>query len=235
MTSVGNGLKNESIQLVVFDLAGTTVEDKGEVPEAFAKVLQAHGIEVTGEALTAVRGASKGEVIQRIVRQKFPGDESEIIRRSRQIFQELRSHLATKYRDDGVGVVRGAPEAFSWLRSMGIKVAVNTGFDRTITRLILHSLAWDKGVIDVAVCSDDVPQGRPAPYLIFGAMEAAGVISVHCVATVGDTVLDLQAGWNAGVRWNIGVLSGAHGRDQLENAPHTHLLPSVANLPSLWE
>jgi mannose-6-phosphate isomerase-like protein (cupin superfamily) len=47
--------------------------------------------------------------------------------------------------------------------------------------------------------------------------------------------LDLQAGYNAGVRWNIGVLSGAHSREQLERERHTHLLASVAELPSIWD
>jgi len=64
---------------------------------------------------------------------------------------------------------------------------------------------------------------------------ALRVASVQQVANVGDTVLDLQAGQNAGVRSNIGVLSGAHSREQLERepAPH-HLLLSVAELPALW-
>jgi phosphoglycolate phosphatase-like HAD superfamily hydrolase len=56
---------------------------------------------------------------------------------------------------------------------------------------------------------------------------------VRRVASAGDTVLDLQAGHNAGAALNIGVLSGAHGRDQLQSAPHTHLLDSVAQLPAL--
>jgi phosphoglycolate phosphatase-like HAD superfamily hydrolase len=47
--------------------------------------------------------------------------------------------------------------------------------------------------------------------------------------------MDLQAGQNAGVRWNVGVLSGAHSRQQLEGAAHTHLLASVAETPSLWD
>ena len=66
-------------------------------------------------------------------------------------------------------------------------------------------------------------------------MEMAGVTGVHEVTNVGDTVLDLQAGQNAGVRYNIGVLSGAHVREQLEREPHTHLLSSEAMLPALWE
>ena len=69
--------------------------------------------------------------------------------------------------------------------------------------------------------------------MIFHCMEATAVADVRSVANVGDTVLDLQAGHNAGVALNIGVLSGAHGRDQMQEQPHTHLLNSVADLPQL--
>jgi phosphoglycolate phosphatase-like HAD superfamily hydrolase len=85
------------------------------------------------------------------------------------------------------------------------------------------------------ICGDDVAQGRPAPYLIFHAMEVTGVISVSRVANIGDTRLDLQAGRNAGVRWNIAVLSGAHRQEQLAQAQPTHLLTSVAAVPTLWD
>jgi hypothetical protein len=30
------------------------------------------------------------------------------------------------------------------------------------------------------------------------------------------------------------VLSGAHDRQSLESVPHTHLIPSVAELTGLW-
>jgi phosphonatase-like hydrolase len=113
-------------------------------------------------------------------------------------------------------------------------VALNTGFDRDMTGLLLNALGWSDGIVDAVVCGDDVLQGRPAPYLIFRAMEATAVSSVHRVANVGDTTLDLQAGYNAGVRWNIGVLSGAHDRQSLETAPHTHLLSSVTEVTRLW-
>jgi len=56
---------------------------------------------------------------------------------------------------------------------------------------------------------------------------------VHQVMCVGDTVLDLQAGRHAGARYVVGVLSGAHKKAQLEKEPHTHLIASVAALPSM--
>ena len=124
---------------------------------------------------------------------------------------------------------------FARLHARGLKVALTTGFDRYITETILGVLGWKAPAIDAVICGDDVPRGRPAPYLIFRAMEATDTVSVHRVACVGDTALDLQAGWNAAVHWNIGVLSGAHSRERLEHAPHTHLLPGVAALPTLWE
>jgi phosphonatase-like hydrolase len=121
---------------------------------------------------------------------------------------------------------------FDWLKSRGVALALSTGFDRSITSLLVSCLQWETEV-DAIVCGDEVKQGRSAPYLIFHAMEATGVQSVHHVANVGDTAVDLRAGYNAGVRWNIGVLSGAHDRQQLEKEPHTHLLPSVADLPEV--
>jgi phosphonatase-like hydrolase len=136
---------------------------------------------------------------------------------------------------DGVRLLPGASDTFAWLHNQGIKIALNTGFDRATTELVLRRVGWEKDTVEAVICGDDVSQGRPAPYMIFRAMEAAGETSVHLVANVGDTVLDLQAGWNASVRWNIGVFSGAHTREQLERAPHTHLLAGVAALPSLWE
>jgi len=110
---------------------------------------------------------------------------------------------------------------------------LNTGFDRDITSLLLAALNWDRGLVDAIVCGDDVAHGRPAPDLIFAAMKAVAVHDAQCVANVGDTVRDLEAAQGAGVKWNIGVLSGAHSLAKLQQAPHTHLVETVARLPDL--
>ncbi|HYR09736.1 MAG TPA: hypothetical protein VEQ60_18315, partial [Longimicrobium sp.] len=52
------------VELVVMDMAGTTVHDGGEVPAAFRSALAAHGVAVTDDELAGVRGASKREVIR---------------------------------------------------------------------------------------------------------------------------------------------------------------------------
>lgn len=222
--------------LVVFDMAGTTIEDAGQVPAAFQAALAAHGLAVTADELRAVRGASKREAIRQLVERQRPPATAETDTRALAdaIFTEFQASLSQLYRDDGIGTINGAADTFAWLRGRGIKVALNTGFDRMITGLILQTVGWRVGdMVDAVICGDDVRDGRPAPYLIYRAMEATDTRRVRAVVNVGDTALDLQAGDNAGVGLNIGVLSGAHGREQLAQAPHDHLLASVAALPCL--
>ncbi|HMG73623.1 MAG TPA: phosphonatase-like hydrolase [Pyrinomonadaceae bacterium] len=225
----------QDIKLVVFDMAGTVIEDAGQVPAAFTAALENYEIEVTSDSLRQMRGASKREVIQRFVERQPGSSKADVLARTEEIYNSFRSTLAGMYEQDGVREIAGATEVFSWLQQRGVWVALNTGFDRPITELLVNSMKWDSDLINAVVCGDDVAQGRPAPDLIFRAMEVSGVTSVHQVANVGDTVLDLQAGQNAGVRYNIGVLSGAHTKEQLEQEPHTHLLSSVAELPALWK
>lgn len=218
------------VELVVLDMAGTTLHDGGEVPAAFRSALAAHGVAVTDDELAGVRGASKREVIRTLVTRHQPDALPSLME---EVYDEFRAALAERYRA-GVRAVEGAEEVLHWLRRRDVRIALNTGFDRTTAELLLDALGWRDGVVDAVVCGDEVRQGRPAPYLIFRAMEAAGATSVHRVMNVGDTELDLRAGWNAGVGWNVGVLSGAHPRERLARAPHTHLIESVASLPELW-
>lgn len=219
----------QDLELVVFDMAGTTVQDNGEVPAAFASALAGYGIDVTPEQVKAVRGQSKRQALFQLL-PPTPYREEVADR----LYESFKEHLAHRYASEGVRAIPGAEQAFRELRELGVRIALNTGFDRDTANLLLKSLRWDDGRVDAVVCGDEVSQGRPAPYLIFHAMEATGVISPRRVANVGDTTLDLQAGDNAGVRWNIGVLSGAHDRAMLETTPHTLLLQSVAELTRVW-
>jgi len=218
------------LRLMVFDMAGTTVEDGGQVGVAFGAALAECGIALTDEQLANVRGASKREAIADLVaRHAGPAWHG----RADDVYASFVRHLEHEFAA-GVKPLPGAEAAFAYLRGRGIKIALTTGFDRDIAGLLLDALHW-KTRADAWFCGDDVPRGRPAPYLIFRAMEATGVDSVHAVGTLGDTVLDLQAGYNAGVRLNIGTLSGAHGRDKMQREPHAHLIASVAELPRLLD
>jgi len=209
--------------LVIFDMAGTTVEDRGQVPSAFAATLAANGVTLSPDEITRVRGASKRQAIRNLL----PPAEAD---QADRVYGEFRRTLADVYTRGGVRAIPGAAEVIRDLKAQKIKVALTTGFDRDIATLLLTSIGWTRHTIDVLVCGDDVSNGRPAPDMILLAMELTAVDDPATVANVGDTALDLQSGARAGVKWNVGVLSGAHGRETLERAPHTDIIGSVAEL-----
>lgn len=211
--------------LVVFDLVGTTVQADDAVPRAFTTALAEEGVALTPVQLKAIRGATK-----RLALGQLLAEHADAELRADRAYARFRNELLRLYTPDTLAPVAGAAEVIAACRARGAKVALNTGFDRELTAHVLTLLDW-RGLVDAVVCGDDVRAGRPAPYLIFHAMEATGVVDVATVANVGDTSLDLYAGAHAGVRWNIGVWSGAHDRATLAAGPHTHLCASVADVP----
>jgi phosphonatase-like hydrolase len=209
--------------LIIFDMTGTTIEDRGQVPRAFAATLAANGMTVTADDISRVRGAAKRQAIRNLLP---PADADQTDR----IYAEFRTNLTNAYRTGGVRSVPGAPELMSYLRAKGVKVAMTTGLDRDVATLPLSTLGWTRHTIDAMVCGDDVANGRPAPDMILLAMKLTAVDDPARVANVGDTTLDLESAARAGVRWNIGVLTGAHTRAALQRAPHTEIIQSIADL-----
>jgi phosphonatase-like hydrolase len=220
-----------SIDLVVFDLAGTTVDDGGAVLSAFRGALQRFSLPFEEQELQAVRGANKLQVFRHFAARALgPGPEA--VQVTREAHAAFTEELLHEYRTGPLEPIPGTMETFAALRERDIKVASNTGFPRDLAETIVARLGL-RGYLDAEVCGDDVPAGRPAPYMIYLAMERANVGDVRRVIAVGDTPLDLQAGTRAGCGGVVGVLTGTHGVDTLGATRHTHLLASVANLPAL--
>ena len=223
----------DPIRLVIFDVAGTIIEDHGEVLDAFSQALKGSGVVFTEAELREWKGAAKREVIRHFVQRQF-SDDSRSLDKIEATYANFRSRLENHYRERGVSRVRGAESTFAWLRERNIEIATTTGFYRELNDLILDQTGW-REMFRASISSSDVAQGRPAPDMILRAMEATGIRNPAQVINVGDTPLDLQAGTNARVRGVVGVLMGAHGRERLLREPHTHLLSSVADLPTLIE
>ena len=98
----------QELELVIFDIAGTTVEDRGEVPEAFAHALAGQGIVLTPEQIKGVRGSSKRQAILRLIP---PGPEQS--RLAEEAYESFRAHLAERYASGGVRAMAGA-ELVAW-------------------------------------------------------------------------------------------------------------------------
>jgi phosphonatase-like hydrolase len=222
------------IKLVIFDIGGTIIEDNGEVIGAFSAALEANGLQAAEEELTEMKGASKRSVITQFVERQWGKDAAGNEGRIAKTYEDFKKQLESSFSNGRVKPIRGAVATFAWLKTQNIICATTTGFYKSVTDCILKSAGW-QDTFGANICSEDVKTGRPAPFMIFRAMEATGVGDVREVLNVGDTRLDLQAGNRAGVLGVIGVLTGIQKEDRLRPESPSYLIPSVAELPTLIE
>jgi phosphonatase-like hydrolase len=222
--------RGDNFSFIILDVGGTLLEDRGDVVGSMRSSLAKRDIVVSAAEIGPWRGAAKKAVIQHFVDLQSKKSEAEREKLTGEILEDFNAQIVEAYR--GVSPIAGAEEAIRKLREKNYLLATTTGFDREIVVPIFRRLGWEKYFAAI-VASNDVAQGRPAPYMLFHAMEIARVNSVAEVMAVGDTPLDLQAASNAGLHGMVGVLSGAGTAEQLRREPHTQILPSVASLPAL--
>jgi HAD superfamily hydrolase (TIGR01549 family) len=116
---------------------------------------------------------------------------------------------------------------FRVLHVQGLKIGIATSDDRFPTETALAKLGIT-ALVDALRCADDGLPLKPAPDMILTICQTLSIPSAKTIM-VGDNVVDLQMGRNAGVALNIGVLSGLGS--ELELAPYADiLLPTVAEL-----
>jgi phosphonatase-like hydrolase len=224
-----------SCEMAALDMAGTTVADGGVVEAAFEAAIQEIGRpepppgshdHPAADSLAYVRrtmGRSKIEVFTALY-----GDPQRAA--AANVAFERAYDLAVQ--SGSVRALDGAEDAIEALRSRGVKVCLTTGFSATTRDAILSSLGWGQ-LADLVLSPGDAGRGRPSPDMILTGLIRLQVSDVRNVAVAGDTASDLWAGHHAGAGVVAGVLTGAHGRVELEAAPHTHILESVRDLPRL--
>lgn len=217
------------IELVVLDMAGTTVADDGAVEAAFLAAMDDVGVpaeSARGPMLDHVR-ATMGESKIAVFGRLLAGDDE----RARVANEAFEKHYAAHVAA-GVRPIPGAAETIAELRADGIKVALTTGFSPGTQRLLLEALNWADAV-DLALAPADAGRGRPYPDLPLTALLRLRIDDVRRMAVVGDTTSDVLSGLRAGASIVVGVTTGAHDEAALRAAGATDVLDSVAELPRL--
>jgi len=216
------------IKYVILDMGGTIIQDHGEVPAALSSALGKRGIPASAAEIADWRGSSKRGMVRHFVeRSTTPKEQQPALIEA--IYADFSAQTDKAYAD--VQPIAGAEDALKEMRAMGLSLATTTGFGRELTDAVIHHLDWKKYFV-ANISSDDVEDGRPAPFMLFRAMEAAHINDVRSVMAVGDTVLDLQAGKNCGAGAVVGVYSGVNTEEKLRAEGATAILPSVASLPA---
>lgn len=226
-----------SIELVVFDIAGTTVRDKGSVAEAFIAAFRDFGFEMPVSEVKKVMGFRKIDAIALLLGKFAPEKKDDEVLIDR-IHTRFIDTMIAFYRDDqDLAPFPHAERVFSALRQQGIKIALNTGFTRSITDAILHRLRWDERnkLIDRTICSDEVPFGRPHPDMINELIGDLGISSASKILKIGDTEVDVEEGRNAGCGVVVSVTTGAYTREQLEGYNPDYIIDDLSELLPIIE
>lgn len=223
-----------TIELVIFDMAGTTVRDDDAVNTCLRAAL-AGRLAVSRDEVNQVMGLPKPTAIRLLLEQKLGPNETVAPALVNELHENFLSRMLSHYqRAPGIEPMPHTADTFRRLKQAGVRLALDTGFSRPIVNAILERLGWNNGgLLDATVASDEVQRGRPHADLALKAMSLTGVHDPKQVAKVGDTPSDLREGKAAGCGLVIGVTNGTHTREQLAPHPHTHLIGSLEELPAL--
>jgi len=231
------------IQLVVCDMAGTTVTDHNEVQQCFLDAAESTGLQADVSTVVAMMGWSKKSVFQTLWAKQIDPQHPDYPQKVEASFERFKVILENHYRTQPVSPTPGCLELFAWLKLHSIKIALTTGFYREVTNIILNRLGWDNGLnadyigsrdalIQASITPSEIfnQEGRPAPFMIQKAMYRLGVVDPKTVITIGDTPSDLAAGINAHCLYSLGVTNGTHTHEQLAQHPNDGLFASLLDL-----
>ena len=224
-----------NIQLVVFDIAGTTVIDKGNINGTFRSAFSKAGFIVPAADVDTVMGYRKIDAIKIILdkhKHQSNYDKERIIKIIHDDF--TKSMVQFYEQDNELKPMPFAEDVFRQLQERKIKVALDTGFTKIITDVILKRLGWtDSSLIDAVISSDEVPEGRPHSFMINRIMQQLKIGDAFTVAKVGDTKVDIEEGRNAGCGLVVAVTTGAYTREQLQEYNPDYIIDSLQQLPAL--
>lgn len=208
--------KQDCIRMVVFDWAGTTVDYASSAPaEVFDRIFSAEGVHFTRAEINQPMGMEKKAHIRALLstesgtaqwkQAKSACWTDDDIERLYSAFETELFRVVAEYSTPIDGVV----ETVARLRDMGLKIGSTTGYTSQMMEQVLPRAASLGYRADCVVTPDVTGAARPTPFMLFECMRQLGVYPPQAVVKVGDTVVDIQEGKNAGA-WSIGILTGSN-------------------------
>ena len=216
------------IQLAVFDMAGTTVNENNVVYKTLQQAINERGYTFSlEEVLAEGAGKEKLQAIKSVLRLNDIDDE----KLATKIFERFLVLLDEAYKTQDITEQGNATTVFHALRDQNIGVVLNTGYNRLTAETLVEQIGWKKGIdFDALITASDVEQNRPNPDMILLAMNQLGIIDPNTVVKVGDSIIDIEEGQNAGCGLSIGITTGAHTVDQLRSANPDFIIHDLLEL-----
>jgi phosphonoacetaldehyde hydrolase len=201
-----------TLKAAILDWAGTTIDYGCFAPvDAFMRAFEAQGVPITVEQARAPMGMGKRDHIRAIAAMEPVAAQWQAVHERacqpadidamHQAFESVLFDSIAEHAD----VIPGTLEAIANLRVRGMPIGSTTGYTRALMARLVPEAKRRGYVPDWVVCVDEVPAGRPAPWMAMQCMMDLGVYPAEALVKIGDTVPDIQEGLNAGM-WTIGVI-----------------------------
>lgn len=238
------GNYNGPVRAVILDWAGTAVDHGCFGPVAvFLRAFERFGLEPTVAETREPMGREKREHVATMLampriadlwRQKHghkPTDQD-----IDAVFAAVQELMPSTLADYGVPVP-GCVEAMAKLREMGVKIGSCTGYSRSMMTELLPAAEKLGYKPDCLVTADEVPQGRPLPWMCWQNCQKLEIFPPEAVVKVGDTVADIEEGLNAG-HWSVAVTRSSNAlgltEKEAENLPPDQLAKREKELAKVF-
>jgi phosphonatase-like hydrolase len=217
--------------MIVFDMAGTTIDEDNIVYKTLHKSINEYNVDVDLSAVLEIgAGQEKLTAIKDIV-SKY-GTQEDLLK-ANDMYHYFINHLQTAYEEFDIKAMQNATSVLMNIRSKGILVVLNTGYDRATAQFILNKIKWTQlNEYDLLVTATDVEKNRPAPDMIHYAMKLFSIKDPKEVVKIGDSKIDIEEGQNAHCLYSIGITTGAQTKAQLMEANPDNIIDNLDELIS---
>lgn len=205
------------VRAVVFDWAGTMVDFGSRAPVmAMMAAFAEGGTPVTEVAVRRYMGYAKRDHVAALLREPELARAWAAVRGRAAteadidaLVAALEPVMAAKATECGA-LIPGAADTASWLAGRGVRIGSTTGYTRTMMQGVLPVAAAAGYAPDAVVCAGETAAGRPAPFMIWRALESLGVWPTDACVVVDDAPVGIEAGVGAGA-WTVGVAGSGNG------------------------
>ena len=211
-------------------MAGTTIKENGVIYSALYNTLRDMNYDIDKTQVSTWGGKDKHEVLHQEI-SKFEPNEAILEKKCKIANIQLLNTLNNEYfNHNSLNLIDPYLPCFlEKLKFNNIDIALNTGYPKSFQKDIIDYLHMDEFINDY-ISSEEVKYGRPYPYMIHRLMERFDIENVKNVAKVGDTIMDMKEGKNAGCGLVIGVLSGVNNKEELFKYGADMVLDSIMDL-----
>ena len=200
-----------AIKAVVLDWAGTAVDYGSFAPAAvFCRLFESKGVHITAADARSGMGLMKKDHLRTIIARPGVAEAWQSVHGAPLSGADIDSlfnnfiPLQLSVLKEYATPIPGLLETVKNLRERGIKIGSTTGYIRSMMEVLAPEAARRGYAPEAIVCPDDVPAGRPFPWMCYQNATQLGVYPLESMVKIGDTLTDIEEGLNAGM-WTVGL------------------------------